>query len=115
MIRKVGPPLNDNGFVIEEVADPVEIAASRRGHDQANRNLDWVSSHGNDLLPAALGKYVAIAGQQAFVAGTSEEACALARAAHPDDEGLLIQYVSPLKGPRIYGNRMIASVPWMPE
>jgi hypothetical protein len=104
MIRRIGPPPDENPFVIEEVTDPVEIAASRRGHEQAVRNMNWLAAHWADLLPGALGKVVAVAGQQAFVADTSDEACALARTAHPEDGGLLVQYVSPLRGPRIYGN-----------
>jgi hypothetical protein len=48
---------------------------------------------------------LAVAGQQAFIADTLDEVLAMARAAHPNDEGLLAQYVFPPGGPRIYGNR----------
>jgi hypothetical protein len=88
-------------FTITET-DPVDCETFNRQHDQAVRNSLWLSSHWPDLLPAALGKFVAVAGQEAFIADTSEEACARAEAAHPDDKGLLIHYVSPEKGPRIY-------------
>src|SRR5216683_2282899 len=104
MIRVVGPPMPEKRLIIEEVTDPVENAEALRRHEQAVQNMRWLAAHWGDLLPGALGKHVAVAGQQAFVADTSQEACALARAAHPDDGGMLVQYISPLKGSRIYGN-----------
>jgi hypothetical protein len=57
------------------------------------------------LLPRAYGKFLAVAGQEAFLADTPEEAWALARAAHPDDDGAFSRYVRPPGGPRIYANR----------
>src|SRR5437867_12725745 len=92
-------------ITIEEVTDPDEIAKSAKAFEQAERNMNWLQSHWSELLPGVLGKFLAVAGQEAFIADSSEKATALARAAHPDDWGLLIQYVSPEKGPRIYGNR----------
>ncbi len=98
-------------FTITET-DPVDCESFNRQHDQAVCNSLWLSSHWPDLLPAALGKFVAVAGQEAFIADTSEEACARAEAAHPDDKGLLIKYVSPAKGPRIYAvGRLLAPLP----
>jgi hypothetical protein len=105
MIRRVGPPLNENGFIIEEVTDPDELERGRRQHEQALRNMDWLEAHWDDLLPGVLGKFVAVAGQQAFVADTSVEARAKAVAAHPEDKGVLVQYVRPEKGLLIYANR----------
>ena len=46
--------------------------------------------------------FVAVAGQEAFIASTPDEAWTTARAAHPEDDGALCQYVFPGKGPRIY-------------
>lgn len=48
---------------------------------------------------------MAVAGQEAFIADTHEEAWAKARAAHPDDDGAISQYVRFARGPRIYANR----------
>jgi hypothetical protein len=110
MIRVVGPPLKEKPSLIEDVVDPVELERGQRQHEQALRNLDWLSSHWHVLLPGALGKFVAVAGQQAFVADTSDDAYALAVAAHPEDKGMLIQYVSPEKGDRIYANRRALGV-----
>jgi hypothetical protein len=97
--------VNEPKITIEEVTDPAEIARHRAWHEKARRNADWLEMHWADILPQAHGKFVAVAGQEAFIADTPEEAVARARAAHPDDEGLLSQYVFPPGGPRIYGNR----------
>jgi hypothetical protein len=107
MIRIVS---KDNSYkepqlVIEEVTDPAEIAKIREVSEQAERNGDWLQSHWPEILPHGLGKFLAVAGQQAFLADSSEEAIALARAAHPEDKGMLVHYLRPEKGPRIYALR----------
>jgi hypothetical protein len=95
-------------FVIEEVTDPDEIERFR-AHDEAfRRNSDWLEVHWEDVLPQARGRFLAVAGQEPFIADSPEHAAALARAAHPDDIGLLLQYVRPALGPRIYGPRVYA-------
>ena len=97
--------MNEPKLIIEEVTDPVAIARGRAVHEQFGRNARWLAAHWPDLLPQAYGKFLAVAGQEAFIADTIEEAHARARAAHPEDQGLLSQYVFPPGGPRIYGNR----------
>lgn len=87
-------------FVIEVVDDPVSNARLKEQHERFKRNSDWLQSHWSDVLPQAFGKCLVVAGQQAFIADTGREALALAKAAHPDDTGLLIQYVNPHPGPR---------------
>jgi hypothetical protein len=78
-------------FIIEEVTDPAEIARHRTWHEKATRNSEWLETHWADVLPQAYGKFIAVAEQEAFIADTPEEAVALARAAHPDDEGLSVR------------------------
>ena len=90
---------------LEEVTDPDEIARHRGVSEAGRRNSEWLASHWGDLLPDARGRFVAVAGQEAFIADTPEEAIALAQAAHPDDAGLVIQYVIPERGWRIYADR----------
>ncbi len=92
-------------FQIEEVNDPVEVARCMAQDERGRRNSDWLQAHWADLLPEARGKFVAVAGQEAFIADTHEEAWAMARKAHPEDDGALSQYVFPGKGPRIYACR----------
>ena len=94
----------DSHLILEEVNDPDVIARVRAVDKLAERNSDWLEIHWQDILPGALGKHLVVAGQEAFIADTSAEAWALAKAAHPDDEGALCQYVLPSRGPRIYAH-----------
>jgi hypothetical protein len=48
---------------------------------------------------------VVVAGEEAFLADSPEEARAMAKAAHPDDDGAFGRYVFPNEYPRIYANR----------
>lgn len=92
-------------FTIEEVSDPAGDALFREWHERFRRNSEWLQSHWPELLPRARGRFLAVAGQEAFVADTPEEAWALAKAAHPDDIGVIGQYVRRERGPRIYADR----------
>ena len=86
-----------------EVVEPADVNPQDRAQlERFKRNSDWLQSHWADLLPQARGKHLAVAGQEAFIADTPEEAWALARAAHPEDDGVLSQYVFPNTWPRIY-------------
>jgi hypothetical protein len=91
--------------VITEVTNPEDVARFHRIEEQGRANSEWLQTHWADVLPAARGKFLAVAGQQAFIADTALEATALARAAHPDDEGVLVQYVRTTRGPRIYATQ----------
>lgn len=96
--------MSEPRFIIQEVTDPDEIARAQAQDERARRNSDWLQAHWPDLLPQARGRHLAVAGQEAFIADSPEEAWALAMAAHPDDDGALLQYVRPERGPRIYAN-----------
>jgi hypothetical protein len=96
-------------LVVEEVTDPAEIERFK-AHDEAfRRNSDWLAAHWDDVLPQARGRFLAVVGQEPFITDSPEEgpeeAAALARAAHPDEIGLLLKYVRPELGPRIYAYR----------
>ena len=95
-VQVTEPPFN-----LMEVTNSDEVARFHRVEEQGRANSEWLQAHWADVLPAARGKFLAVAGQQAFVADTASEAEALACTAHPDDEGILVQYVIPTKGPRI--------------
>ena len=96
--------MNQPLFVIEEVTDPAAIARVRAQHEHGQRNSKWLESHWADVLPQARGKFLAVAGQEAFVADSPEQAWAWAESTHPDDDGAFVQYVRPEKGPRIYAH-----------
>jgi hypothetical protein len=86
-----------------KLVDALDVTPQSRAQQQrAKRNSDWLQAHWSDLLPQARGKYLAVAGEEAFVADTPEEARAMAHAAHPDDDGALSRYVFPNIWPRIY-------------
>jgi hypothetical protein len=97
--------MNEPKITIEDVTDPIEIARFRAQDEQHKRNSDWLQAHWSDVLPQAQGKFLAVAGQEAFIADSPEEAWAWAAAKHPEDNGAFVQYVFPKGGPRIYGNR----------
>lgn len=92
-------------FTLEDVTDLGEIARHQTVDEQARRNSDWLQAHWPDLLPQALGKFLAVAGQEAFLADTPAAAIAWAKAVHPEDQGSLVQFVRPQKGPRLYDHR----------
>ncbi len=92
-------------LVITEVTDPTEVARFRQQDEQAQRNRAWLEAHWSALLPQARGRFLAVAGQEAFLGETPEEAWAQAQAVHPEDAGVLVQYVLPQQGPRSYANR----------
>ncbi len=98
--------MSEPKFILEEVTDPVEIARSRAQHERAKRNSDWLQEHWAYVLPQARGKFLAVAGQESFIAETGKEAWAWADAAHPEDDGALVQYVRSERGPRIYGSSL---------
>jgi hypothetical protein len=91
--------------ILEEVTDPVEIARFRAATEQQRRNGAWLQAHWGDLLPQAIGKFLAVAGEEAFLGDTPQEAWSKAKAAHPEDAGAICQYVRPHVGPRIYAHR----------
>jgi hypothetical protein len=104
--HEIDPNVNPVALEIEILTEPEEIAMRRAQDERFKRNSDWLQAHWADLLPQSLGKHLVVADQEAFVADTFEEAWAMAKAAHPDDEGcFLIQYVLPHRGPRIYAHR----------
>lgn len=89
-------------FIIEEVTDPEEIARARAQDERHRRNNEWIQAHWADVLPQARGKFLAVAGQEAFIADTIEEAWSWVDATHPEDDGATVEYIRPEKGPRIY-------------
>ena len=97
--------MNEPKLIIEEVIDPAEVARVLAADAQHKRNSDWVQAHWADVLPQARDKFLAVAGQEAHIAETSEAAWAWAKAVHPEDHGAFVQYVPKEGGPRIYGHR----------
>ena len=98
-------------MIPEEITDPAELARIRAQDERHRRNQEWLAAHWSSLLPRARGQFVAVAGQEAFIAPTTAEAWAWVESAHPDDDGAIVRYVRSTPGPRIYaGRRALASV-----
>jgi hypothetical protein len=98
-------PLPPIQVVMEEVTDPQEIAEAQAQMEQARRNSSWLQAHAREIYTRYRGKFIAVAGEELFVGATPEEAIALAKATHPEDKGLLSQYIYPKKMARVYGNQ----------
>ena len=92
-------------WIIEEVTDPEELARSRAQHERQLRNSHWLQAHWADVLPQARGKFLAVAGEEAFIAETPAEAWAWVDATHPEDNGAIVCYVRTQRGPRLYAHR----------
>ena len=97
--------MNESKITIEQIDDPEYVARFNAQYEQAKRNSDWLQAHWADVLPEARGKYLVVAGQEAHIADTAEEAWAWAATTHPEDQGALVEYVFKEAGPRTYGHR----------
>ncbi len=91
--------------VMEEVTDPGEIARARAQRERFDRNSTFLEAHAREVYTRHRGKCVYVAGEELFVADTPEGAIALAKAAHPEDDGSFIRYIPKEKLARIYANR----------
>lgn len=98
--------LPQSPMIVEEIeiTDSAEQARVKQSFEQARRNRKWLEARWSELVSQFVGKHLAVAGEEAFIGETVEEAIAQARAAHPDDQGMLVRYVSPAEGPRIYAS-----------
>ena len=95
----------DPKITIEYVSDPAAAERYREAHEQFDRNSQWLQANWPNLLPQARGKILAVAGQEAYLADTPEEAWKWTKDHHPEDKGPLVQYVFAKEGPRFYGFR----------
>jgi hypothetical protein len=94
--------------LIVEFGEPPTEAEARvilARRERARRNSQWLQTHWDQLLPQALGKFVAVACEEAFIADTPQQALACAAEKHPEDDTVIVQYVNPRQGPKIYANR----------
>jgi hypothetical protein len=80
---------------MEIVTDPEELAKGRKRYEQFRRNLDWLKEHASEVYVQNRGKHICIAGCELFVADSATEALRIGRAAHPEDEGAFVRYISP--------------------
>jgi len=97
--------MNESPVAAENRNDPARLARIKARRERARGHRDWLDAHLDELLPQADGKSIAVAGQEAFIAESVDEAKVGARAAHPDDDGAMSRDVRLARGPRIHANR----------
>lgn len=78
-----------NPITMEIVTDPVELAKARELDARFELNWAWFEAHAPEIYQQHRGKVYCVAGQELFVADLPAEVLALARAAHPEDNGRL--------------------------
>jgi len=91
--------------VMQEVTDPQELAAARARRARFDRNEAWLQAHVTEIYRQHRGKYICIAGEELFVADTSDVAYASGKSAHPEDDGRFIRYIPKEKLPRVYADQ----------
>jgi hypothetical protein len=88
-------PLPAVEIVMEEITDQKEIMRAQVQHERYQRNLAWLNTHFRDVYTQHRGKFICVAGEELFVADTPEDVIALAKTAHPEDDGRFIRYIYP--------------------
>lgn len=97
-------PTNAPIVTMELVTDPEELAKARVQDERAKLNYAWFDAHAAELYEQYRGKVLCVAGQELFVADTAEEVVALAKAAHPEDNGRIFRRIPKERAYRIYAN-----------
>src|SRR5437899_10930042 len=59
-------------ITIEEVPASARSERDRHANQQFHRNLKWLEAHWADVLLQSRGKFIPVAGQEAFIADTVE-------------------------------------------
>jgi hypothetical protein len=95
-------PVAENHCIIEAIDDDARSGPARGQIERGWRNLNWLTANWATLLPQAQGRFVAVAGQESFLADSAVAAWAWAKSDHPNDDGAIVQYVRQDQGPRIY-------------
>lgn len=98
--------MNHPSIILEptEFVDPAERVRIQQRRRQFDLNSEWLQAHIAEVYSQFRGQCICIAGQQVFAAATAKEAVALARAAHPEDEGWFTRYIPREKLARIYAS-----------
>src|SRR5580704_992362 len=92
-------------IIMEQLTDPVELAKALVRRERFDRNCAWFDARATEIYRSHRGKCICIAGQELFVADTPEEVLALAKAAHPDDDGRFTRIIPKERMARLYAHR----------
>lgn len=101
--------LHPTPLVIKEVTDPEELAKAKIQDERFERNWRWFEAHAAEAYTLHRGKCLCISGQELFVADTPAEVIALAKAAHPEDDGRFTRIIPKERTIRIYAHRWIVA------
>lgn len=93
---------SSTGLTVFKVADDDEFPDSPLRQERFQRNWTWFQENVREIGENFRGKSICIAGQEIFAADTPEDAIALAKTAHPDDDGLFSHFIPREKRARIY-------------
>jgi hypothetical protein len=91
-------------FVMYEMTDPEEIAKADAQRKRFEANVEWLEARIDSIYAENRGKCICVAGQELFVADNGPDVVALARSAHPNDDGLVLRYVPREKMVRVYAH-----------
>lgn len=80
-------------LVTREITDPEQLACAKAQRSRFDRNAAWLQAHASEVYSRYRGKCICVAGEELFVADTPAEAKALGSAAHPEDDGMFVQYI----------------------
>ncbi|MBI3651221.1 MAG: hypothetical protein HY231_09275 [Acidobacteria bacterium] len=97
--------LQNIDIVMEESTDLEDGTETRLRQQRYQRNLAWLEQHAAEIYTHYRGKFFCVAGQELFVADTSKEVAAQAKAAHPEDDGRIVRYIYEKKLARVYANQ----------
>lgn len=105
--RRAGASVDYHPIPIEliDVTDEQDLAAARERRRQFDRNSDWLQQHIAEVYAQHRGKFVCIAGAEAFFGDTVQGAVSLATAAHPDDQGWFTRYIPLVNMARVYASQ----------
>ena len=89
-------------IVTQDVTDPQKLSEAQARRTRFDRNEAWLQAHAAEIYRRHRGRYICIAGEELFVADTSEAAYASAKLAHPEDDGRFVRYIPKEKLARVY-------------
>jgi hypothetical protein len=91
-------------LMMREITDPDELALDESQRERADRNWAWFELHAAAIYAQYVGKCICISACEVFAGDTSSEATAMAKTAHPDDDGRIIFRIPLEKAVRIYAH-----------
>jgi len=93
-----------SALAMTEVTDLIALAEIQGQRQRFRRNSDWLQAHLPAVYSRHRGQCICVSGQELFVGDNADKVLALARAAHPDDDGLLLRYIPRERMERVFAH-----------